>query len=255
MSHDIEYKIIEKESSMIKYFISPWDLEAFEFRVVILIEFIAGNYGKEVINEFFRWCGCNSVRLCNIRICQDKVREIALLQECGFQFIDTSLLINVDLRKFIDNPRLIRSDLSIATVEDRKAAAQIAYHAFSGERYHRDLQIDNHLANKRFKLWVENCDDNKKYILFVGKIDNQVRSFFLSRIEGENYLNLSLAGTDPEFRGSGYFFYYESLYKLNKMGFKKAYTYISAFNTNIFNIYVNLDVEFGPSSAVFHKWF
>jgi hypothetical protein len=255
MSHEIEYEIIEKEDAKIKFFISPWDFEAFEFRVVILLDFYAGRHGEEILNELFYWCKNNSVRQCNIRIPHDKVQETALLQEMGFHFTDTSLLVNVNLEKYISNPSLLRCNLSIANDDDRNAAAQIAYRAFTGERYHRDLKLDNHLANNRFKLWVKNSNDPKKYILLVGKEGNRVSSFFLSRIEGEHILNFSLAGIDPEFRGLGYFVYYESFCKLHEMGFKKAYTYISAFNTNVFNMIVNLGVDFGHSSVTFHKWF
>ena len=255
MNNEIKHKIIEKGDTKIKYFISPWDLEAFGFRVVILEEFNAGQYGKDVLKEFYTWCGQNSVGQCNIRMRQDNIKEMVLLQDAGFNFIDTSLRVDVNLEKFIVNPQLLRANLSIATDEDRDAAAQIAYHVFSGERYHRDHNLDNHLANKRFKLWVQNCRDPEKYILLISKEGKQVTSFFLSRIEGKSLLNLSLAGTDPEYRGLGYFLYYESLSKLKEMGFKQAYTFFSAFNTKVLNIYANLDMKFGPSSVVFHKWF
>ena len=206
--HNIKYEKLLNKNSFVEFFISPWDKEAFGFKIVIITEFKGSRSGgAEVIKDLFEWCKAHSIRQCNIRIDRTKVNELSHLQNAGFHFMDTSLRVNVDLQKITTKDELLRCNLKIASNIEREAAAQIAFRAFSCERYHFDPNIDNDLANIRFKLWIKNSD-NPNNILLVGKEGSKVTSFFLSRIEDDGSLYFSLAGIDPEFTGLGYFVYY-----------------------------------------------
>lgn len=163
----------------------------------------------------------------------------------GFYYMDTliePICKKEDLRIFK------REDISIATDYDPKEIIQIAEEAFMHGRFHRDFNIPNSQADKRYVNWVRDLMDANK--VFALLYEGQTAGFYA--FENDKVL---LMGIKESFRSKGLAkaFASKACFEQLKFGHEQLKTSISAANVASLNLFYALGFKLKNTVDVYHK--
>ncbi|ASK62590.1 GNAT family N-acetyltransferase [Virgibacillus phasianinus] len=168
-----------------------------------------------------------------------------MLLKYGFYYMDT--LIEPVCKK--DDLRLfVRDGTSISTEYDPSEIIQIADEAFMHGRFHRDFNIPNDQADKRYVNWVKDLMEAKK--VFSLLYEDQIAGFYA--FEEDKVL---LMGMKEEFRSKGLAksFVSQGCFEQIKFGHSQLRTSISAANVASLNLFQSLGFKLKNTVDVYHK--
>ncbi|WP_010532059.1 GNAT family N-acetyltransferase [Lentibacillus jeotgali] len=163
----------------------------------------------------------------------------------GFYYVDT--LIEPVCKK--ENLTLFeKEELSLSRTYDRDAILAIAEEAFVHGRFHRDFNIPDSLADKRYMNWVNDLLDAGKIIAL--KYGDDTAGFY-----GFDNDKVLLLGIREEYRSRGLAKAYTSLACQDQFqaGYDELKTSISAANVASLNLFYALGFRLRNTIDVYHK--
>ncbi|WP_181348029.1 GNAT family N-acetyltransferase [Thalassobacillus sp. CUG 92003] len=168
------------------------------------------------------------------------------LLEHGFYYVDT--LIEPVCKK--EKLQLFtREGTTISTEYDRESILKIAEESFEHGRFHRDFNIPNEQADRRYVNWVNDLiDQNQIYAL---KFNGELAGFY-----GFNKAYVLLLGMSGRFRNQGLAKAFTSqgcARQLEDNGLSELRTSISAANTTSLNLFYSLGFRLTKAKDVYHK--
>ncbi|HEY6041182.1 MAG TPA: hypothetical protein VIX58_03550 [Anaerolineae bacterium] len=235
----------------------PWDSDIFGFPVG---EFRMGdasaiaNHLDDFRAAYARWAGANQVELAACSIPVDDAPRRAVMSSLNFEYVDTTLeAMNHRVQK-TDLPKthmLVRD----ATLADKPRVEEIAEHAFRYGRYHADFRFPVELANKRYRVWLNNAFKTlgPTSHIYVVESAGKVNGFFHTNIVGEQG-NMTILAIDPAARGARTTmdFTVGCFQKMKDYGLRRIQSKISAANIDIGNILIYFGFHFGHPQALYH---
>lgn len=168
-----------------------------------------------------------------------------ILVKYGFYYMDTLIepvCKKEDLRVFV------REGISIATNYEPNEIIQIANEAFMHGRFHRDFNIPNSQADKRYVNWVNDLMEANQ--VFALLYEGQTAGFFA--FEDDKVL---LMGMKASFRSKGLAkaFVSQACLEQLKFGLEQLTTSISAANVASLNLFYALGFKLKNTVDVYHK--
>lgn len=163
----------------------------------------------------------------------------------GFYYMDTLIepvCKRDDLRVFT------REGVAIASEYDPEEILQIAEEAFMHGRFHRDFNIPNFQADKRYVNWVKDLMEANH--IFSLLYERQTAGFFA--FENDKVL---LMGIKESFRSKGLAkaFVSQACFEQFKFGHEQLKTSISAANVASLNLFYALGFKLKNTVDVYHK--
>jgi len=125
----------------------------------------------------------------------------ALLASSGFTKIETT----VDLSKEVNEIRTRKKETTtrLASTQDSEALKKLAKNLFVHDRWHKDPNIDNKVAQRIKERWIENYfSGNRGDFCIIQKYDDVIKGFLLL-IKKSSGFKIDLIGVDPQFQGLG----------------------------------------------------
>lgn len=202
------------------------------------------------------------------RLAKENLNIAPVLQNCGFYFVESTLIPqsnlskNVVLSKFIKNkndfvPAKYRLDeLNTYSLDRNDMIAssniqEIAEESFLDDRFHIDPNCPDSIANKRFSYWISDLYSDENVIFYFLEHRNDKVGFMCHKTN-----DLILAGFNKKYRNSGLgeFLWLSGLEIMLNKGISQAKTLISVNNTSVLNLYSRLGFKFKHPSVTFHYW-
>jgi ribosomal protein S18 acetylase RimI-like enzyme len=191
-----------------------------------------------------------------------------ILEANGFYFVETTLGPSValsgydELDRFVADPssvlprRYERSSLDVravagsdlAMVEEIKA---IAGTSFVDDRFHVDHNFPGDVADRRFRLWVDDLFRDATVRFHVLLLRTEPIAFMASR-EGD--LLLAAFARSHARVGLGEFFWLTVIDRIRAGGVARVTSLISANNVAALNLYARLNFKFRDPKSTFHLW-
>lgn len=166
------------------------------------------------------------------------------LHENGFYYCDTLVepYATQAQAKFYEN-----DDLSVCHDGPLEQALNLCKSAFVYDRFHRDPQIDNTLADKRYERWlIELFDMKQVYFLFY---QNSFSGFIA-------YMNnkLVLHAMTDQFRGKGLakYFWSKVCFEMFAGKHHEITSSVSVTNLAVVNLYASLGFKFRDPVDIYH---
>jgi len=131
--------------------------------------------------------------------------------------------------------------------------ATIAHEMFNFSRFHEDPHITNEKANLRIKSWVLDMKNQDVKTLISKDADDNIRGFMIYEIENHKTAKLVLGGCIASERASAPFFWATVIDELKNAGFSKIRTTISAANSGVLSLYLNLGFGISVTHSDYHK--
>jgi ribosomal protein S18 acetylase RimI-like enzyme len=235
----------------------PWDSDIFGFPVAIYRPEASELDDSEkhvFLRHFHSWMEARNVALCSCSIPSESLLWRKTLQQAGFHFVDITLrpsLAGLAAAHIPDSRFPVRS----AEAKDRPAIKAIAEDSFAHGRYHADPFFPKYLADRRYRVWIENALDNPnpEDRIFVLEQSGEVKGFFHTTLEN-SLSDLRLAAVAPDVRATliGVDLYASTLHALRRLGVRRVVTSVSATNTAVINLYAMLGFRFGNPEMVYH---
>lgn len=187
---------------------------------------------------------------CDFQICRVNVPDYdmsELLKNKGFYLTDLRLDVKVRMKILRESNAKKRFDISIheLTENDKPDMKALFYNAFSVDRrFHLKRDLNQNLANVIIDSYIKEAISKNMTFIDCTYKERIVAAAFLENKEDE--VSVFLAGTLPEFQGSGvsvemYRFFADYVRKRNA---KILTGEISASNTAVMNLYANLGANF-----------
>jgi hypothetical protein len=200
------------------------------------------------------WEERNAVGLVSCRVDAANALLADRLSAAGFRFLE--LQLRATLARLRDATlRVPRLTVRTAAPEDRLRLIEIAGNAFRFGRYHADPRFPRALADRRYRLWVEDAlaDQSEETRLFVtGPVGRPVG--FIHVAIAERVADFRLAGVDPDDAGiAGPELFLGALMQLAEGGVERVTARLSAANTSALNLYASMSFRFHEPQLVFHR--
>jgi ribosomal protein S18 acetylase RimI-like enzyme len=220
---------------------TPWDSRTFginTFEILYTSETNLKNTLESIITE-------KSLGHYTIKI--NPLAPKKILYEFGFYYCDTLI------EPYCSPERIVKynkEDVDISEsldIEELHLLSDMIYGTFTYDRFHRDFNINPHLADVRYDLWLQDLWKNKQVftLIFSGKI----AGFWA-------YLNnkILLHALSQEYRGKGLSKYFWSLAceKLFEKGYQELTSSISVSNLAVLNLYSSLGFRFRNAVDIYH---
>ena len=203
MNFEYQTHRIETPALSLSYFQVPWDTEIFGFPVAQISEISAHDpvRASADLAPFLDWL--RDMRLASCRLPHDRLRESMLLEDAGFRFVEMVLhphLTDLQAQTFADQGLSVE----LAEAADLPSIEAIAVSAFGYERFHIDPRLDPALADRRYRVWVQNSYGHPNQRLLKISEGEQIVAFFVTetRPDGDCYWHLTAVA--PSFQGRGY---------------------------------------------------
>jgi ribosomal protein S18 acetylase RimI-like enzyme len=236
--------------------ILPWDMETFGFPVAdFQIDYSPRicKQREEIIKLLKNWAEARKVELIGATVPAGDISRISFIQSLGFSYIETTLSVyylNVKSNKYPASCL----EVVIAGHEHIEAVVDIAGKAFVTGRYHSDKSFPRHLADKRYRDWVQRAFKNvNNQIVLAGLKDNQVCAFSVIEIKGgEGYLHLN--AVDPARQGQkiGLGLVASTLQYFQNQGVDCVRSKISVTNVRALNLHSRLGAGFDNPQVLLH---
>ncbi|MBY7144253.1 GNAT family N-acetyltransferase [Virgibacillus sp. NKC19-3] len=164
----------------------------------------------------------------------------------GFYYVDT--LIEPVCRQ--ENLQTVEQEgIYFSRDYNQETILEIAREAFGNGRFHRDFNIPDFMADRRYMNWVK--DLIEKDLILALNLQDRTAGFFA--YEGDKIL---LLGIHKDFRGKGFAKAFashcvEEQFKLT--GYDTLKTSISPANLASLNVFISLGFRLKDSVDVYHK--
>ena len=235
----------------------PWDAEVFGFPVA---DFRPGDPGEmDVHRQAFaqrlaRWAGQRQVEIVGCRHLPSDMVLSALLDECGFRFVEVSLRAELAPLS-TDRLPAARVTVRLAAGEDRGPLLSIAESAFDSGRYHADPRVPRALANARYRSWLDNalgCPGSGTRVFALGPAGHPTGFFHVEIEAAAADLRLSAVDSAGNPGIAGFALYAGVLQALASQGVQRVSARLSATNTAVVNLYAALGFRFAEPEIVRH---
>ncbi len=168
------------------------------------------------------------------------------LKNFGFYYVDTLIepVCKKDHLLAINN-----SSIDFSRDYSKKKILDIAEESFKGGRFHRDFNIPNYMADRRYRNWVS--DLIEKDLILALHVEGRTAGFFA--YEDDHILLLAF---HEDFRGKGLARAFTSAciqeqFKIT--GYDLLRTSISPSNPASLNVFISLGFRLKGSVDVYHK--
>jgi quercetin dioxygenase-like cupin family protein/GNAT superfamily N-acetyltransferase len=257
---------IKTEDKTIKGIMSfsrlDWDSNYFGFEVATL-NYLYGEKEakKELMDLFETWCKNNNIRLAYVRVANEDLTTIHLLEDHEFHYMENRIHFSIDLNKFIKKSILpVGVTFEKFTKEYKENTLRIINNSLPFSRFHRE-KITKNKANGIYFNWIKNTleKDNKEKVIL--KVNNQFAgfySYYKKEVKelGITSLWLDWAFIDPKYKGQGLGYHlYEYIVNKEKNNATIAEGKFSISNIPVFKIIKKLGAELIYSELTFHKIF
>lgn len=168
-----------------------------------------------------------------------------LLHRYGFYYCDTLLEPYAGRERFsaIHHP-----DVLIEEKPDRQMILAMCHGAFHHGRFHRDFNLNPHLADLRYDQWVgQLCDENNVFgLLWQGEL----AAFF-----GFTGKKIVLHAVAERFQGKGLakYLWSRACSEIFERGHDELCSSVSASNVAIVNLYSSLGFRFRNPIDIYHR--
>lgn len=245
-----------KDTALGEIGVLPWDGEIFGFgvadyrpRSVDALERSA----SDVMDALEGWALRHAVELVACRVPADAATTSTLLAAAGFRFIE--LQTQATLAR-LDSERLSPCRLTVRTAErvDHEPIAAIAGSAFAYGRYHSDSLFPRHLADRRFRAWIQRAISEPSPTTWIGVVGppGQPAAFLHAELEA-GVADIRLTAADPARAGlAGPELVLGALHALASRGARRVTARLSAANSAAMNVYASLGFRFHEPALVFH---
>lgn len=213
---------------------TPWDRKAFGIDTYEVI-----NPTEDVLQRVAEMPGHFTVKI-------DPLADKEPLYRHGFYYCDTLIepYCPRDCFQYYgdDNVSLLK------TVEDFQQLKAISDAAFVYGRYHRDFNIEQQAADRRYANWLQQMvESDNVFSLFY---DGVLAGFF-----GYDRNRILLYTHKPIFRGKGMakYFWSAACREIFAHGYDELLSSISAANMPILNLHASLGFKFRHATEVYHK--
>lgn len=166
------------------------------------------------------------------------------LVECGFYYCDTLIepFAREEMVKFYHDQRAGICDVDISQV------SPMCLEAFEHGRFHRDPNLGQSVADKRYLQWLTQMYDSGE--VFGLTWEGRLAAFFAC---SEN--RIPLHAVDAQFRGKGLakYLWSAAIQKLFDHGYDELSSSVSAANLAVLNLYSSLGFRFRNAVDVYHR--
>jgi hypothetical protein len=175
----------------------------------------------------------------------DSLGSIQALDVYGFYYCDTLIepfCLKYDFIEFRDSNVEISQDIPLNLLKE------ICHGSFSHGRFHRDFNIDRHLADKRYDDWLSQLYFSNN--VFGLKYSGEVVGFI-----GIEKNSLVLHAISTKFRGKriSKFLWTPVCLNLFSQNYFEIKSSISASNIAAINLYISLGFKFRNPKDIYHK--
>ncbi|SFB33047.1 L-amino acid N-acyltransferase YncA [Lentibacillus halodurans] len=212
---------------------TPWDKRNFNINTYELT-----NTTEEALQETDRHKGHYTIKVTPLENPEPLLRH-------GFYYVDT--LIEPVCRKK-DLNLFSEKGISLSNTYDNDEILEIAEEAFMHGRFHRDFNIPDVMADKRYMNWVSDLQENGQIIAL--QYGNDTAGFY--GFTGDKVL---LLGIREEYRSRGLAKVFTSLACKEQFqaGYDELRTSISAANVASLNLFYALGFRLRNTVDVYHK--
>ena len=180
----------------------------------------------------------------------DDIERLICLQKLGFYIVDTNLQFSLSTKISFKN----KSNLRFANSSDEPEIRRLAKNTFVYNRFNRDPNISNKIANEIKEQWVGNFFSGKrgKWMIVVEK-NFKIVGFLQLIKKNKNTIVIDLIAIDEKNRGKGLakeMISYAHVNCLTKGGIIEVGTQIT--NTSSIKLYSKLGFHMNSASYVLH---
>ncbi len=237
--------------SYIQWRKTPWDTRNFgvlsaEFNKIICED---SNQLNELGNKFIEDLAKEGIELTYGRISSADRNYISAMQDVGFQYVETSYLLDLPNLQVWEAPKKLGNktvSLLKATKDDIADIKKISSDNFFFGRFLEDPKINQKLAQKRQENWIDDLFSQGKEIM-VSRSANGVLNAFMAYETKDGITNLILGGSRRDMGFFSYLFWISLLNKLREEGVKGIEVVVSTANINVVNLYSFLGFQFKDS--------
>lgn len=168
------------------------------------------------------------------------------LQKYGFYYVDT-LIEPVCRRDQLQHVE--QKDIRFTREYDREEILSIAGEAFSGGRFHRDYNIPDYMADRRYRNWVNDLVEKDLILALV--LDERTVGFFAYQDD-----KILLLAMHADFRGKGLSRAFTSqcvAEQFRVTGHDTLRTSISPANPASLNVFISIGFRLNGAVDVYHK--
>lgn len=212
---------------------TPWDKRNFHIDTYEVTE-----YTEEALKETNQKDGHYTIKV-------DPMKDTELLYHYGFYHMET--MIEPVCRKQ-DLQIINREGITISKDYEKDAILEIAENVFASGRFHRDFHIPSSMADKRYRNWVKDLQEQDLIIALY--YQNELAGFY-----GYENDKVLLLGMNNSFRGMGLTqaFTSQSCKFHFDLGYDQLRTSISAANLASLNVFIRLGFKLRHTTDVYHK--
>jgi hypothetical protein len=248
-------KIEIDKNNFILFKPTPWDARVFGFNTGEIkgISYKNPQSLKELLQKLDEYNQEEKIRLIYIRIDAEEKILRKYLQDSGFYYAETTLIVEKKDLQTSELPIQSKGDflLGVPSGDDFDQIKEIAKNDFFYGRFHEDPHLDFTKAQLRFFNWIDDMIKQGREIM-VYKKDKEIIGFHIQSVT-ENKSDLILTGTKREKSMISYYFWATILESLKERGVKEAKATISAANKPIVNLYSFFNFNFERTLLGFHK--
>ncbi|MBA6364719.1 hypothetical protein H4J42_13305 [Colwellia sp. BRX8-8] len=234
---------------------TPWDEKVFSVTTAELtsLRFDSERNANTLIREFELK---SKVNLAYGRFEASNMLIKSALMKNGYLPSETSLEVFLSQLDKYNLPDIYKKKLMPITAivaNDYKDISIIAKDMFYFSRFHEDPFIDTELSNKRMSYWVDDLFlQNVSGFIYRNKA-GQLVSFMLFRLNDNNVAELILGCSAKCFGVYSPFFWGSVIDALKFKGVKKITSVISAANSGVLALYLNLNFNISKTKIDYHK--
>jgi GNAT superfamily N-acetyltransferase len=175
----------------------------------------------------------------------DPLTDKSLLHRHGFYYCDTLVVPEVTYERFIAYEDL-KAQISRKTNHDYMT--EICCGGFEYDRFHRDFNVKNELADMRYINWLRQLADEGD--LFSLEYDGELAGFFACT---DHRIRLHAMAQRLRGRGLGKALWTRACEELFAAGHERLESSVSAANLAIVNLYASLGFRFRSPLDIYHR--
>lgn len=212
---------------------TPWDQKIFGCSTWEVIDL-----SEDVLSSLGAHSGHYTIKL-------DPLSSSELLYRYGFYYCDTLIEPFVERNKLVTfHHYQVGIDLA-PKVDD---ILRMSHGAFQHGRFHRDFNIDQALADRRYDQWASQLSEERNVfgLTFAGDL----AAFFCFR---ENRIVLHAVAECFQGKGLAKYLWSVACSELFKRGYEELSSSVSASNLAIVNLYASLGFRFRKPVDLYHR--
>lgn len=236
---------------------TPWDEKAFNVptREFYITQEATEDHEHTSWDALTKYLDASGVQLSYGRLEAGLKSEILDIQNAGYQYVETSLAIQLSNVARWQPPMKLTTPLHLETpvIDDLLTLKKIACEDFHYGRFLEDPTISDELNQKRQANWVTDLFD--KQSILVRRQNGKVIAFMAySENLDTNSIDLILGGVASSHRMLVYKFWTSCLTHFKETGTKRINTMVSASNVGVVTLYAQLGFQFKTTYLGFRRW-